>query len=61
LRGSRLTKAAGVAEVRVEEALSYYAFPEERWPRIRTNGPFVDAFLMTKIQLRAGGKVRGLA
>ena len=49
LRGSRLTRAAGVTEARVEEALSYYAFPEERWPRIRTNGP-----LLREIRRRSG-------
>ena len=35
----RLTKAAELAEAAVEETLSYYAFPEEHWRRIRTNNP----------------------
>ena len=39
LRGLRLTKAAELAEAAVEETLSYYAFPEEHWRRIRTNNP----------------------
>src|SRR5262245_33872740 len=39
LRGLRLTKAAELAEAGVEETLSYYAFPEEHWRRIRTTNP----------------------
>ena len=39
LRGLRLAKAAELAEVAVEETLTYYAFPEEHWRRIRTNNP----------------------
>src|SRR5689334_17251211 len=39
LRGLRLTKAAELVETAVEETLTYYAFPEEHWRRIRTNNP----------------------
>jgi transposase-like protein len=39
LRGLRLTKAAELAKATVEETLTYYAFPEEHWRRIRTNNP----------------------
>jgi putative transposase len=39
LRGFRLTKAAELAEAGIEETLTYYAFPEEHWRRIRTNNP----------------------
>jgi transposase-like protein len=39
LHGLRLTKAADLAEAGVEETLTYYAFPEEHWRRIRTNNP----------------------
>ena len=39
LRGLRLTKAAELVEAAAEETLSYYAFPEEHWRRIRTNNP----------------------
>jgi hypothetical protein len=39
LRALRLTRAAELAEMAVEETLSYYAFPEEHWRRIRTNNP----------------------
>src|SRR5215831_19292074 len=39
LRGLRLSRAAELVEVSVEETLSYYAFPEEHWRRIRTNNP----------------------
>src|SRR5258708_10808817 len=36
LRGLRLGRAV---EAAVEETLTYYAFPEEHWRRIRTNNP----------------------
>ena len=39
LRGLRLTRAAELAEAAVEETLTYYAFPEEHWRRVRTNNP----------------------
>jgi hypothetical protein len=39
LRGLRLTPAAELVEAAVEETLTYYAFPEEHWRRIRTNNP----------------------
>ena len=39
LRALRLTKAAELAQAAVEETLTYYAFPEEHWRRIRTNNP----------------------
>ena len=39
LHGLRLTKAAELTEAGVEETLTYYAFPEEHWRRIRTNNP----------------------
>jgi transposase-like protein len=37
LRGLRLSRAAELVETAVEETLTYYAFPEEHWRRIRTN------------------------
>src|SRR5271165_7067640 len=39
LRALRLTKAAELVEAAAEETLTYYAFPEEHWRRIRTNNP----------------------
>jgi hypothetical protein len=36
LRGLRLTNVAELVEAAVEETLTYYAFPEEHWRRIRT-------------------------
>src|SRR5512133_2821033 len=39
LRGLRLSRAAELVEAAVEETLTYYAFPEEHWRRIRTNNP----------------------
>jgi hypothetical protein len=39
LRGLRLSRAAELVEMAVEETLAYYAFPEEHWRWIRTNNP----------------------
>jgi putative transposase len=39
LRSLRLTRAAELVEAAVEETLTYYAFPDEHWRRIRTNNP----------------------
>ena len=39
LRGLRLSRAAELVEMAAEETLTYYAFPEEHWRRIRTNNP----------------------
>src|SRR5262245_48649086 len=39
LRGLRLSRAAELVEMAVEETLAYYAFPEEHWRRNRTNNP----------------------
>jgi putative transposase len=39
LRASRLNKAAELVAAAVHETLTYYAFPEEHWRRIRTNNP----------------------
>src|SRR5262249_55177429 len=38
-QGTRVSRAAELVEAAVEETLSYYAFPEEHWRRIRTNNP----------------------
>jgi len=39
LHGLRLSRAAELVEMAVEETLAYYAFPGEHWRRIRTNNP----------------------
>jgi putative transposase len=39
LRAAKLRKAAELVEQSVAETLSYYAFPEPHWRRIRTNNP----------------------
>src|SRR5262245_51023557 len=44
LRGFRLTKAAELAEAGIEETLTYYAFPEEPWRRIRTTDVIDKSF-----------------
>jgi hypothetical protein len=40
LRALRLIRAAELVEAAVEETLTYYAFPEEHWRRIRTTDVF---------------------
>jgi len=39
LRTMRLGKAAELVETTAVETLTYYAFPDEHWRRIRTNNP----------------------
>jgi putative transposase len=39
LRAQRLRKAAELLEEHVGETLTYYAFPDEHWRRLRTNNP----------------------
>lgn len=39
LEKMRLKKAAGLIRDGIEETLTYYAFPQEHWRRIRTNNP----------------------
>jgi putative transposase len=39
LRASKMSKAAELVEQAVNETLSYYAFPDIHWQKIRTNNP----------------------
>jgi transposase-like protein len=39
LKEMKLKKAAEIVTEGIEETLSYYAFPQEHWLRIRTNNP----------------------
>jgi len=39
LRGQRMTKAAELVEESIGETLTYYAFPDIHWQKIRTNNP----------------------
>src|SRR5262249_10797404 len=57
LRGLRLTRAAELVEAAVEETLSYYAFPEEHWRRIRTNNPLERILREVRRRTRVGGAV----
>ena len=52
LRGLRLSRAAELVETAVEETLTYYAFPEEHWRRIRTNNPSASS-ARSRLRLRA--------
>ena len=39
LRAQRLVRAADLVEEHIDETLTYYAFPDEHWQKIRTNNP----------------------
>ena len=39
LRRQRLTRAAKLIEESIGETLTYYAFPDGHWRKIRTNNP----------------------
>jgi putative transposase len=45
MRGLRLANAAELVATAAEETLTYYAFPEEHWRRIRTTDVFDKRFL----------------
>ena len=55
LRGLRLTKAAELMEAAFEETLTYYAFPEEHWRRLRTNNPLERILREIKRRTRVVG------
>ena len=55
LRGLRLTRAAELVEAAVEETLTYYAFPEEHWRRIRTNNPLERILREIRRRTRVAG------
>src|SRR5262245_11355438 len=57
LRGLRLSRAAELVEAAVEETLSYYAFPEEHWRRIRTNNPLERILREIRRRTRVVGAV----
>ena len=35
----KLSKAAGLAENHIAETFSFYAFPDQRWIKLKTNNP----------------------
>ena len=39
LRAGKMSKAADIVEQTVQETLTYYAFPDIHWQKIRTNNP----------------------
>ena len=48
LRGLRLTRAAELVAAAAEETLTYYAFPEEHWRRIRTTDEIDKRFFVNR-------------
>jgi transposase-like protein len=59
LRGLRLAKAVELAEAAVEETLTYYAFPEEHWRRIRTNNPLGLSITTVRVEVEVRPLFRG--
>ena len=54
LAALRLTRAAELVGAAVEETLTYYAFPEEHWRRIRTNNPLERLLREIRRRTRVG-------
>ena len=52
LRRQKMARAAGLVEEGIVETLTYYAFPDSHWIKIRTNDP--PARLMKEIRRRTG-------
>jgi transposase-like protein len=50
LRASKMSKAADLVEQSAHETLTYYAFPDIHWQKIRTNNPLER--LMREIRRR---------
>jgi putative transposase len=53
LRASKTSKAADLVEQAVHETLTYYAFPDIHWQKIRTNNP--PERIMREIRRRTVG------
>jgi Transposase, Mutator family len=54
LAALRLTRAAELVGAAVEETLTYYAFPEEHWRRIRTTDVIDKPFRAGSFGVRVG-------
>ncbi len=55
LRSRRLTRAAELIEEHIDETLSFYAFPDSHWRKIRTNNPLERIMREIRRQTRVVG------
>src|SRR3974377_98413 len=55
LRAAKMNKAADIVEQTVHETLTYYAFPDIHWQKIRTNNPLERIMREIRHRTRAGG------
>jgi transposase-like protein len=59
LRRQRLTRAAELIEERIGETLTFYAFPDSHWIKIRTTDVIDKFFLLTSARVEGHGRPRG--
>lgn len=59
LRAARMRKAADLVEQSVPETLSYYAFPEPHWRRVRTTDEIDKSFPAGSATVLRHGRPRG--
>jgi hypothetical protein len=57
LRAARMNTAADLVERSVSETLTYYAFPDIHWQKIRTNNPLERIIREIRRRTRVGGGV----
>jgi transposase-like protein len=55
LRGMKLNKAANIVEFGIEETLTYMAYPQSHWRKIRTNNPLERIMREIKRRTRVVG------
>ena len=55
LRGMKLNKAANIVESGIEETLTYMAYPQSHWRKIRTNNPLERIMKEIKRRTRVVG------
>ena len=55
LRGMKLNKAANIVELGIEETLTYMAYPQSHWRKIRTNNPLERIMREIKRRTRVVG------
>ena len=57
LRASKMSKAADLVEQAVHETLTYYAFPDIHWQKIRTNNPLERIMREIRRRTRVVGRL----
>jgi putative transposase len=59
LRAGKMSKAADIIEQTVQETLTYYAFPDIHWQKIRTNNPLERIMREIRRRTRVVGALDG--